>query len=464
MSNPQQTEFKIQSITLFSDRYQDAGLPGLDLSRAFAGIDIYESLDKPYLTADVILNDDTNWFESYDILGGENVEITIISMRDGGAVSTQAIQKLFYVHYVSVQQRVNEYQQIVMLHLIEDVAYISNLQNVNKFYKGKGNEIIEKICNEFLDKKLNVTNPTKDNQLYNLIVPNLDPLQTINWITSSLTTDNGFPFYVFSTFAKKDLYLRDLESLMQDEPINPDYSYRWSPARISQPDASIARRVIATMKVGKSEDLFNLIKEGYIGSKYSYLNLAAPDAETESQFDYDIVKDTLKPALETTNIFPVDQKNPAYSPNFKYDGTPFNEMKSRHISILGGSHAFRLTNLPTDGSKPQFPLAIGEAYDIADYKLFVSSQAIDNLLKKTPITIAINGIDFIDGNDHYTIGNRINCEFAKTNDRATEDSKTSKLDTKLSGNYLIYRARHIIKPEKYDLSLTMVKLGSKAGS
>ena len=78
--------------------------------------------------------------------------------------------------------------------------------------------------------------------------------------------------------------------------------------------------------------------------------------------------------------------------------------------------------------------------------------------------LGINGIDFIDGNDHYTIGNRINCEFAKTNDRATEDSKTSKLDTKLSGNYLIYRARHIIKPEKYDLSLTMVKLGSRAGS
>ena len=213
------------------------------------------------------------------------------------------------------------------------------------------------------------------------------------------------------------------------------------------------------MEASKAEDLFKLIKNGYIGSKYTYLNTAAPDEDTDLEFDYDVVKDALEPAIQSGEIFK-NQKNPPYSPSFKLNNVPFNELQSNHYALFGGSNPYRLTNLPLDNSKPNFPLALGEAYDEADYKLFISGKSIEQLLKKSPMNIGINGLDFMDGDHHYTIGNLLFCKFSKTRDVALPHEKISTIDSKLSGNYLIYKARHMIKRENYDISFTIVKLGS----
>ncbi len=452
----ERSSFKVQSISLQSERYSEA----LDLSGVFASIDIYESLDKPYITADLIVNDDQNWYETYDILGGEKVIINFISDRDKTeSATTKLVTKTFYVHHVFSRKRVNEYTQIIFLHLIEDIQYISNLQNVNKFYDGKGHEIIEKICEEFLGIELAKTDNPKDNQLYNLIVPNMSPLDAIKWVTNSLTTQNGFPFFVFSTFVGNKLVLRDLETLLSSEVINRQYPYTWSPSSVQNPNPAIARRAIKTMEAAKAEDLFKLIKNGHIGAKYTYLNTAAPDEDTDLEFDYDVIKDALQPAIQSGEIFK-NQKNPPYSPSFKLNNIPFNELQSNHYALFGGSNPYRLTNLPLDNSKPNFPLALGEAYDEADYKLFISGKSIEQLLKKSPMNIGINGLDFMDGDHHYTIGNLLFCKFSKTRDVASPTEKMSTIDSKLSGNYLIYKARHMIKRENYDISFTIVKLGS----
>ena len=123
----------------------------IDLKNMFVSCDIFEDMDKPYITADLILNDDKGWYESADIIGGEKITLRFQSNRDKFDNSTvQVIKKTFYVHYVSTQHRVSEHQQIIMLHLIEEVGYIANLQNVNKFYSGAGQEIIKKIAQDFL--------------------------------------------------------------------------------------------------------------------------------------------------------------------------------------------------------------------------------------------------------------------------------------------------------------------------
>ena len=77
-SNPrtQQVEYVVSSIILEpgEDRYEP-----LDLTQTFISADIYESLDKPYITADLILLDNRDWYEKYDILGGEKVTMVIES-------------------------------------------------------------------------------------------------------------------------------------------------------------------------------------------------------------------------------------------------------------------------------------------------------------------------------------------------------------------------------------------------
>tara|TARA_Y100000992_G_scaffold302694_1_gene278498 strand:- start:1693 stop:3120 length:1428 start_codon:yes stop_codon:yes gene_type:complete len=464
----QQVEYVVSSIILEpgEDRYEP-----LDLTQTFISADIYESLDKPYITADLILLDNRDWYEKYDILGGEKITMIIASRKNTGGFTPTPIKKTFFIKSVLNNERVDENTQVVVFSLYEDILYAANLQNLNRFYEGKGSDIIKKIGIEFLKRHdglgTNVSfdpdEGANDQQIYNLIVPNLDPLQACKWICDKMSTDKGFPFFLYSSLYTDRLILRNLEQLLKSPPINPNpgQEYHYGQGKNMSNDTNLARKVIISAKLGKSEDLFKIIEKGYIGSDICYLNTALPDASTEIRFDYDVVKDTLKPALDAS-IFPRHQNNPGYTPAFKLDGKPFNEYQSRNITLLGGSNPFRLDDLPSDGSVPQYPLALGEAYDEAQYKLFVSSQAIKSLLTKAPLTMIVNGVDFIDGDNHSTIGNQIRCSFFKTNRDKENKNELAEKDSKMSGDYLIYRTRHILKKNRYDLTLTMCKLGSAA--
>ena len=120
------SSFQVQSVSLQSERYNQV----LDLSGVFASIDIFESLDKPYITADLIVNDDQNWYETYDILGGEKVIINFVSERDKTEkATTKLVTKTFYVHHVFSRKRVNEYTQIIFLHLLSNCySYMQKIQ------------------------------------------------------------------------------------------------------------------------------------------------------------------------------------------------------------------------------------------------------------------------------------------------------------------------------------------------
>ncbi len=444
------TEFKIDSVLFSSPRIREP----IELRLNVTDIDIYESLDKPYLTGEIVFVDSNNFIENADILGAETITIAISSNRN----RTATIVKNFFISKITHQQRVNDNTQVVLIHIIEDILHISNLINVNRFYEGTGTEILEKVCGEFLGKEL--TSFRTDLQKYKLIVPNLDPLQTCKWITNHLTTVDGFPFYLYSTFVGNKVVLRDLVSLITSAPLNLDQPYQWSQSAVQSHEEGVQRRTIHAFKIGKnSEDLFSIIQKGLIGGKYSYLDIAADNEEVETQFLFDIVEDVLKPALGNQAI-PASQANVGYTPKFQLGSTPYNQIPSRHISQIGGSNPFRITKLPDDPEElPQFPLALGEAYDEAFYKLFVIRRAMDNLLKKSAITINVNGIDFIDGDKHSTIGNQLRCRFQHSNPEIPFSSR-NEWDTKLSGDYLIYRTRHVIKKERYDMAHTMVKIGS----
>ena len=463
----------IAGIMLQSPRLGQA----IDLVGMFVSCDIFEDLDKPYITADLILNDDKSWYESTDIIGGETITLMIRSNRDKIDNSeVTLIKKTFYIHYVSVQHRVSEHQQILMLHLIEDVGYVSNLQNVNLPYEGRGEDIIKNIAEDFLilekpngnftgttsrAKEVLYTNPSGvgDRKNYKLIVPNLNPLRAMKWICNNMVNQNGSPFYLFSTFVGDKIILAHLQDLIQTPALNRESEpFIFSPSTATSPPDIESTRAIMNMKIGQSEDLFKLIKNGNVGASYTIINGAAPNATTEVEFDFDLRKDTLEPYLEFHLPENSRQKDPAYSPRFTYQGTPFNELKSRNITLFGGSNPYRETTLPDDETG-EYPLALGEGYNAADYKMFVIAKSFDALFRKNPLTINLNGIEFINGDRHTTIGNSIHVQFQKSDDQRPRGEKiAAPLDRKLSGKYLIYRARHILKREKYDMSFTLAKL------
>ena len=180
----QVSDYIFESILLQSERLNT----DVELREVTTDLDIFEHLDKPYLTAKILLLDNENLFENADLLGAEKISIKIRSMRK----DTKPISKTFYITHIVSTEKTGDNIQTMALQLIEDIGYISNLINVNRFYKGKVSKIIKDISEEFLDKGILSASIAK--QDINLIVPNLNPIETLKWITSRVTSKRGYPF------------------------------------------------------------------------------------------------------------------------------------------------------------------------------------------------------------------------------------------------------------------------------
>ena len=144
-------------------------------------------------------------------------------------------------------------------------------------------------------------------------------------------------------------------------------------------------------------------------------------------------------------INPRNQKY-MFSEDFKVDDQSLNKFASRTITRVGGSNAFN-DDLSYDETPSQ-----------GNYKLKTTARAMDALVKKSPLQIVVEGDDFIDGDRNYTIGNNIDILFHKADQDLTEAGQD--IDHKRSGKYLIYSSRHMFKKERYDLSLTCVKIAN----
>jgi hypothetical protein len=104
---------------------------------------------------------------------------------------------------------------------------------------------------------------------------------------------------------------------------------------------------------------------------------------------------------------------------------------------------------------------INQETDEGSYRKRVISNSIRSFMTKTPMTIQINGRDFIQakaGEDpNYTLGNKIRFLML---DPLTDKLERAAFDKKKSGDYIIYAAKHSFKKERYDIQLLCTKLAS----
>ena len=133
----QQSGYKFESILLQSERLQRE----IELRGNVSDLDIYEHIDKPYLTATMALIDNENVLQEVDFQGGEKITIAIRSLRK----DTITITNTFYVSHIQDSPKVNDNTQILIIELIEETAYHSNLQYLNRSYSGKISDILKKI-------------------------------------------------------------------------------------------------------------------------------------------------------------------------------------------------------------------------------------------------------------------------------------------------------------------------------
>jgi hypothetical protein len=435
-----QTDYQIISaIITNSDRTPDFEA---DIRRLIASFQIFEHIDKPYLTAEVVFTDTNNVVQDIDFQGGEKLTLSIAQAEEIN--EGNFITKEFLVDRIEKVVKADEAADVVMLHCIEYHVFKSSLQNISRSYTGSPGFIISKIIQEYLDRNLLVLGDELLNDL-KLIIPNLTPIEASNWLKSRAISESGMPYYLYSVLGTENLIMRDLGTMLSDGVINESAPFIYAPSMNTNASSNIKYYNILQFKIADTENLHGIIDEGLVGAEYYFYNTMTA-VPYRVKFDVeDVFKD-----LSNNNLLGGRNERFVYAPEYKLNDKKISTYNSRSITQISQSGAY------TNGLRNFKSLHDDDT--AGNHKKKIIAGALKTFLSKSPIQITVRGREFLTGDENYTIGKVIRILFID-NESTAQGSDILKFDTKKSGDYIICSARHAFE-SFYTTTLLCGRLGS----
>ena len=451
-------KYRFDKISITTER---GGGNVFNVERVVSELNIYEHLDKPFLTATLALNDiDPKVSLSNEIhfMGTEKVSIEIRTYPG----NEFKITKNFVVSEVLKSQKSNDDNEVFLLHLVEDCAYLSSLMRVTKAYRDKKENIIKSLI-EMTGREV-LWNPNKlpvGDKLTRLIVPNYTPLEAANWVKDRIHTELGFPYFLYSTIADDNIRMLDLESMLKKDAINETpYSYTLNSDQIPNTSRSTKNKndrtniideasfVINSYSVERVNDHLNMARKGFTTSKYNFIDTTFGD---NLEFKYEVV-DTFSKMIND-NVLRNATKYPIYDYLAEFNNQKIHEYDTREITHFATSRQFN------DFFESE---SYHEGRSETEHRAKVVAKALRWWLTNSSMNITVPGRNFMQAGDNMTIGNIINVAFAAN----VGPDRTIRLeelkDQQKSGDYLVYTARHKFSGERYDVNMTLSKLGTPA--
>ena len=140
------------------------------------------------------------------------------------------------------------------------------------------------------------------------IIPWKSPFEAASDVVSKMFTENGLPFFLFSSLGYKERILSDLESILERDPFNKGkpfiYSVGSTPLAGIQGDLTPEQKalIVSDYSSGRLERTLDMAKLGAIGSNYSHLDVNTGElmnAQINMKEEYE--------KLATLGILPADQ-------------------------------------------------------------------------------------------------------------------------------------------------------------
>lgn len=415
----------------------------LEIRNIVEEINIFENIELPYLTGRILFKDDNRIFDSVGFDGVEELDITIAQP----GTAELDITKKFIVRSVADAKKSSDLLEIVVLNLIEKIGYDGMLEKFSKAYTGKPIEIIQKIVKEkFEGVELQLPKVQPIQKDMKVVIPYLNPWEAIAFILNKASTEDGLPYYMYSTLNSDKLIIKSLEEMVTTDPWNRNSPFRYSKAYIqksSDPDDRASIFNVEDFETpNSSEDTLKLVLSGAVGAKFNISDVVTGRQES-GRLDMQLILSKLKEKniISSENI---EILTPNYANNqLLTDKNSF----YKHIAVMSNTY----------DDYPNYYQE--EEYD--QYRKAFVKQAFEYLIFKSAINITLPGYAFLQGADN-TVGSRIKYFHMNNDLAATEQSFASEdkfKDLKRSGDYTIYSTRHVFYATRHRMHLTAVKLG-----
>lgn len=454
VNNTQSPEdFRLNKVYISADRFKRSRT--IDVTNIVIEFNIFENITLPYLTGSIAMLDDNGLFDIADFQGTENLTI-IVSLPNQ---PDNNIQKTFILNSVEKSIQSNDRSAILIFSMVEDVLFHNNVQTISKTYDGTGEEIIEKVLNDKLNKKLytkEITYKPSFQSAFRIISPYLSPFQIINMALNKMTTENGSPYFLYSTMYSNDLVLADLDTILRAAPFNRlPYTYSQSNSNDTNNDPIVSSRSIYNIKMVNQEDTMMLSELGVVNSYFEAYDINTGGVN-RSEFSLNQLYDR----LFSSGIIDSKLSNKLIDYNFIPDQTKIDERgigdyQSKRFSLAVGAKTYPYESQVNNWTSET---------DTLSYILRVNSYALRNLLLKNQIQLFVPGMNFTYGDRLTSVGRNIDLLCYKTNVSANIDRMER--DHRKSGKFLMTSKRHIFNATdfKHNVSITCSRISNERPS
>jgi hypothetical protein len=184
-----------------------------DLRNIFVELNIYDTVLFPSVSGNIIITDAVGLVNKLKFDGSE---VLLISM--GKTESEITYANKFRVYKVDNRNPLNQTSEVYSLHFISDEYVLSSQRKINQSFLGVYSDIATKIMRNNLNIPASNIIVSPSTGIKNIVVPNLSPIQSLEWIASRAINEDSVPNFLF--FENKNGYnFVSLSDMMQSKEI-----------------------------------------------------------------------------------------------------------------------------------------------------------------------------------------------------------------------------------------------------
>ena len=408
------TQFKINELVLVTK----AG--NIDISTIYDEINIYDSLFMPVMSGNIVIRDSIGLSGKLIFDGSESLLIDIVKSEKNPDIAN--FKKAFRIYKQSNRVNNGLNNETYVLHFVSDELMYSDQQRVNQGYENTYSEIVKRIMTDYLKLPSNqlggIYNDTAG--VRKVVIPNLRPLEAIEWCAKRCTDKQNSPNYMFYqnytgyNFASlSDILTKPSLLDVKFEPKNTKNSN-------SLTEISSAR----SMEVVSQTDNVEQIRSGVNAATFIGFD---PLTKTiaKKQISYADHFNTMKHGNNNSNVSEISNRD-----NIK-NVEAFNSKK-----IVA---SFSAPRQYSNYIKKYDPTSISKEDNVEEY--FSKRKSIIKNLMNRRIKFTMPG------NFQLTSGFNVNVIVPNL---AKKEKGSDNEDLSVSGKYLIVASRHIIGYEKHE--------------
>ena len=406
-----ESEYQFQSVIL---SVPEKGIE-VDISQTIMELTLYESVEIPYITGNMVCVDTQFAFESLKMDGTERVELSIVAQE-----YDYTFNKKFIITRTIGKTKMDETGYAYNFYIAEEMFFIDVLKKISNAYEGTPSQIITSVLSSEFDKELELIGKPSAQSAFTYISPYISPLAVVETIRKRASDRNGYPFFVYATLKNDSIRMKSLSDMIETDPINK-IPFTFSNAQNYSPDRKKQLTNIEFMRDVGTNDTVEMLMNGALQNQYNVLNLSTNKRNDNNRFNITEILDAKGDSIYNKDLKIQEKTLDQYDPNVLYSIVNHTTMDE---------------------------LGYHDEQDIEMHMNKMKSSALHKALDKKKINIMLPGIlNFYE--DTVFVGEQIMINLPRPG---------GDLDKVTSGPFVVLEVKHKFSENKYSQAMTCSKL------